>query len=298
MSVNKTIEKLPEIRESISNVVLADFTNASEQKVSEILSNPHHNWLWQKLVHTVRTFRWYKNPEAQELDRGFFGKDIYPEEPSEFFQEKMNFISENGRQLTSMLANHLWCKLPDVPLFDSPGTLVQLDKQGALKDSYHNFENILSEEGGNSTVSEKYNHNVLWRMAFEKAYFHFLISLIPVWSPLSTAMIQEYLTKLAGEDQYRGGFHNPTTGETFGNSASSLNEEVVESILKHFYPEMSIEDHCKRYDFHQCNLLAGIGDELMSRILALGEERLVLIMDYIASHIRRAAKGDTMWMLH
>jgi hypothetical protein len=85
-------------------------------------------------------------PEEQtDFDRSFFGNEIYPEQASEFFSEKMDFLFENGKQLTKILGEHIGCELPDVALFDSPGTLVQIDKEGKLKDSYYNFENILSD---------------------------------------------------------------------------------------------------------------------------------------------------------
>lgn len=295
MSVASSVKHLPRITEWLKTQVSdLSWLSADEilRRYTDIFQTP-----WDKVHDLLRTFKWYKTPEERwDIDWSFIWDDIYIEDLYDVtWAERIEWLVDNSH-LTSELWVLLWISFPSVPLFDSPWAIVQIDKDWKIEDSYHNFHNILSlQDETPSPVSEQYERTVLLRMAFEKAYFHHIMSLVPQWTPLHTSIIQELLSKMIMSQQYRWGFHNRETWETIWNSWSSLNEGVVKKIIWEKL-WMTIDEYCKICKCWECDVLAGLWDELMSMIISWVP--IDVALKSFANDLEMWIGNNTMWLLN
>lgn len=280
-SVAEVINKLP----NITDCFISQINRLREDNLAKVDSI---------LLDSLSLFTNMQIPNWPDIDKSFFGesfiKGIWEEIPF-----NLDFVRMYWLYSTELLGKHLWIKLPEKPLFDSPGAITRIARDWKVTGSFHNFKIFLSSLQLYSAISEKYDHNLLLFLSFKRAVFHHLFNLLSKWLPFSTEIVQEYLTKITGEVQYRWWISiiDPTTNNrnTYWTSGSSLNEKVVETIINETL-WITIEKYCEIYKCSKFDIFSGLWDELLSSLIAWMDYRNVI--SWFAEDIGKCKKNNTM----
>lgn len=235
---------------------------------------------WVSISKKILDFRWIVTPTWTEVDKDFF---------KEVFKQKQVEDILQWVELAKILWKHIDTQLPDENIFSSHWATVVISSDGEVNGSY-DFSNTQGSFPWYQSVNE------ILRTAFEQAYFYFLMNFVPTCSPMNTKEVQERVLSIIDTPYSRGWYHNATTGETYGNSGAYLHEGVVKAVLMHFYPEMSMKQHSEEYNCPEWVLLAGVTNELISR-LSSGQDSKTAVKSFL-NVIKKARESDSLWLLH
>lgn len=262
---------------------------------------------WKNIWNDVRqlesddTSPWLQDLQQKTINRiigihhmsyitGQSEKDTYIKNHVSHIKDKMPHISD-------MFCNSLWITaLNSVSLFESPWVLTKVSNKFHTT-LYQDFRNSFIWWDDLSPVAQAYEHVFMEQICIKKAMMHALIHMIPQWTPLHTSMVQQYLQEFTEAFQYRWGYQNPDTKETFGVSGTSMSECVVAEILKQAGFTWGLDDIAKHFKCWRVDLLAGIWDELMARLMAHDESEWGAQIQIVGDDIKQHMKNNTLWLL-
>ena len=160
-------------------------------------------------------------------------------------------------------------------------------------------DDFSSSEDWYSPVSKVYEHVDLKRMAFEKAYFHSLISRIAPTLANTPQQVQEILSALSENWRHYYPWAYSDTDGAIGVSATVIAENIVTKIWEMYQDKNpDIDTFAKqKWENWRVDLLAGIWDELFARLLLHERSEWPKQIRIIAETIHKKWKNWEQWQI-
>lgn len=260
------------------------------KKIKELYGDSH-TAACKQVNDILCDFKAHTTPKQERI--GYFWEKF--QHSSESLTKRLNEIHYNNHLITEYLLKSLGISpLEWEKLFESSGAITIIKKSWEIKDfSFHPNNNIIRNKD-TSSVSNQYNHPLLKRMSFEKAYFHHLIILAKGNPNLQLSLIQEYIENVTGKNAYRWNY--ATEDLRIWASGTSMNEKIIEHILNHA-ANTSIQDIVKELSCHRSDVLAWIGDEFFCRLIWRPISEWKEQITIIAKEIQRHINENNLWKL-
>ena len=139
-------------------------------------------------------------------------------------------------------------------------------------------------------VASQYGEDFIQITVLKKVVMQYMLSLYPIIQTHSMMQIFQYLYEATRARHYRWGYHNVQDNRTIWVSGAALDETVVQKILTQAWHTGNLEEIAEKFGCGKVDLLAGIGDELMARLIAHDrsewEEQIALVGNDIKNHIQ------------
>ncbi len=258
------------------------------------------SFIWEypklsRIIQTILSWRSKKNYASKMIAYHNAPIEILSMDMSPFYLK--NHIPEMDTNMKFI--SDIFCEAMGIEmngkLFESVWSVRVLHNNGC--EWYEDFSKHFIWSNDTSDVVQEYWKDFIQAISLKKAILHLLFQVSSPWTVIHTGIVQEYINNITNDFHYRGGYHNSINNATVWVSGSVLNEEVVEQIFRQANIEWTLDEIAEKIWCGRVDLLAGIWDELMARLLSHDqhecEEQIQIVVDDIKDHMRKGS----LWLL-